>query len=312
LISQVLYEDMEGNIWIGTQTSGLNIYNPGTENFIHFSREPDYPFDFDFNHIHVALTGKEGYIWLLSQSSSGIVNFDKTTGTFIKYLPDKVDSMSWANRMSTLYEDRTGKLWVGTYKGLYVFDKETCTFINPGSLINVPDVLNSNIILSIFEDLTGIIWIGTYNGLYKLDIGKKLVEHFEHDKDDPHSLSSNTIRGLYDNPNDNKKSLLIVTRVGLNKLDKTSGVITCFNNQPDDDDPRSFAFNTAFDFMLDDNSILWTGTGFGAICYNLNTNPFLEYQIGPFDQDPYLYEAMTFLEDDQGNFWIGIDFRGLL
>ena len=152
LISQVLFEDKEGNIWVGTQTSGLNIYNPNTENFIHFSREPDFPFDFDFNHVHVALAGKDGDIWLLSQSSSGIVNFDQATGTFITYLPNRSDSMSWVNRMSTIHEDRTGKLWVGTYKGLFIFDKETRTFLNPESFINIPEELNSSVIKCFFED----------------------------------------------------------------------------------------------------------------------------------------------------------------
>lgn len=309
LISRILMEDDEGNIWIGTQASGMNIYNPNTETFTCFYKELEYHLGFDFNRVIVALTDKDGDIWLAAGSSGGINHFDKTTGTITPYWVNTEDSTSWMNRTSLIHEDRSGNLWVGTYKGLYLFDKETKTYLNPGSIIDVPEELNSSIINSFFEDQDGTLWIGAYPGLYKLNTKQNQVEHFTHDENDPHSLASNSINELFDNPNDKGKSLLIVTRIGINKLDKYTGRVTRFNNDPDDSKYR--AFNAMFDWLPDDNGILWAGSGFGAVRCNLNTNAFSEFQIRPFDQDTYVYEAMAFLEDKLGNLWIGTPYSGL-
>ncbi len=310
LISRVLMEDDDGNIWIGTQSSGMNIYNPNTETFTRFYREAEFQFDFDFNRLLVALTDKDGDIWLAAGFAGGITKVDLITGTLTQYWNNTDDSTSWMNRTSLIHEDKSGRLWVGTYKGLYLFNKETGTFLNMGSVIKVPEGLDNSVVKCIFEDQEGILWVGAYPGLYKINIEQNLVEHFIHDENDPHSLASNSIKVISDNPNDNGKSLLIVTRVGINKLDKTTGIVTRFNNDPDD--PKYRAFNAMFDWLPDDNGILWAGSGFGAVRCNLNNNPFSEFQIGPFDQKPYVYEAIAFLEDRQGNFWIGTDYSGLL
>ena len=90
LIWRILFEDFEGNLWISTKANGLNIYNPDTETFTRFHRNSDYLFDFDFNQIRLALHDKNGAIWLASQSTSGIINFDKTSGNFIIYRPTRI------------------------------------------------------------------------------------------------------------------------------------------------------------------------------------------------------------------------------
>ena len=310
LISQILMEDDEGNIWIGTQAGGMNIYNPNTETFTRFYREAEFQFDFDFNWVHVALCDKDGDIWLAAELSGGIINFNKSTGTITSYWLNTDDSTSWMNRVSLIHEDRTGKLWVGTYKGLYLFDKETGTFLNPGSVIKMPEVLSNIIINCIFEDREGILWIGTNTGLYKLNVENNTVEHFRYDENNPQSLCNDFIIKLYDNLGDDGKSLWIITPIRINKLDKSSGIFTRFINDPDD--PKSRVCNAMFDWLLDDNGILWAASGFGAVRCNLNTNPFSEFQIGPFGQDTYVYEAMVFLEDRKGNFWVGTDYSGLL
>ena len=310
LINKIMMEDEEGNIWIGTQANGMNIYNPNTETFTHFSREPEFQFDFDFNWINTALFDKEGEIWLAAELSGGINNFDKSTGTITSYWLSTDDSTSWINRISSIYEDRTGRLWVGSYKGLHIFDKSSRTYFDPASIVDIPDELNNCVVSSIFEDQEGTIWIGTDIGLFRLNTFQNIVDHFKHNENDPNSIASNVVHEVYDNPNDGGKSLLILTRIGINKLDKSSGQVTRFNNHPND--PKYQVFNAMFDWLLDDNGILWAGSGFGAIRCNLNTNPFSEFQLGPFDQETFLYEAMTFLEDRQGNFWIGTDYSGLL
>ncbi len=89
------------------------------------------------------------------------------------------------------------------------------------------------IINCIFEDQEGIFWIGTNIGLFKLDTFQNKVDHFKHHEKDPHSLASSDIKEVYDNPNDRGNSLLILTQIGINKLEKSTGRVTRFNNNPE-------------------------------------------------------------------------------
>lgn len=68
-------------------------------------------------------------------------------------------------RISALLEDRSQRLWVGTYGGLHLYDLDQDQFEAftkiPGDLRS----LSSDIIICLYEDRKGRLWIGTPNGL---------------------------------------------------------------------------------------------------------------------------------------------------
>jgi len=102
----------------------------------------------------------------------------------------------------------------------------------------------------------------------------------------------------------------VITRKGINKLDKLTGLITRYSDDPDD--PLNISFDAFFNEYLDDQGILWAATGFsGIVTYDLRSSPFTGFSIGPFDDDPYRYEATTFLHDREGYFWVGTGYGGL-
>jgi ligand-binding sensor domain-containing protein/AraC-like DNA-binding protein len=61
--------------------------------------------------------------------------------------------------ISTMYEDSSGRLWVGTIKGLYIYNKGKLSFYKGGK-----DRIYSSKILSIFEDRENNIYAGTSEG----------------------------------------------------------------------------------------------------------------------------------------------------
>ena len=56
-----------------------------------------------------------------------------------------------------------------------------------------PHSLSNNIVRTVYEDRTGTIWVGTMDGLNKLDRESRQFTHYQHDPDDPNSLSDNTV-----------------------------------------------------------------------------------------------------------------------
>ncbi|MGM0531537.1 MAG: response regulator, partial [Bacteroidota bacterium] len=65
------------------------------------------------------------------------------------------------NRVSTLKYDSDGHLWVGTYKGLYRFDKQDSALIDASQLLNNKQDFLCDIILSCEVDSLNRIWVGT-------------------------------------------------------------------------------------------------------------------------------------------------------
>jgi len=309
-ITSILFEDDQGNLWIGTQANGLNIYNPKTDSFQHFIHQREYPFEFDFNQVHLGLQDRDGYVWLASESGAGLICFDKESGLFETYINNEIDFLSWDNWFSSLYEDSKGNLWIGTYNGMFNFNRGNKTFIKLDSLVSLPEQMINQPVGDIFEDRNGVLWIGSYIGLIKFDVPENKIDLYRFDVKDPNTLSANRILAIYENPLDKGRSLWVITIRGINKFDKNTGLVTRYLSDPDNPENKSFA--AINDTYLEENGTLWAATGFaGGVRYNLNTSPFTEYSIGPFENDPYKYEATTFLHDRKGYLWVGTNFNGL-
>lgn len=66
------------------------------------------------------------------------------------------------NRVSTIFQDNKGFIWVGTYSGLHRYDGLNFQVYSTSS---DSTSINDNYIGSIFEDSQGELWIGTGNGV---------------------------------------------------------------------------------------------------------------------------------------------------
>ncbi|HEX2489000.1 MAG TPA: two-component regulator propeller domain-containing protein [Blastocatellia bacterium] len=84
---------------------------------------------------------------------------------FVVYRPDG-DRM--ASNIKALYEDRSGVVWVGTWRGLYRLEKAgdqaQLRFIELGMPASDPRI---HIVRNILEDRQGALWLTTDSGLYR-------------------------------------------------------------------------------------------------------------------------------------------------
>ncbi|NEW83927.1 MAG: hypothetical protein GZ094_16385 [Mariniphaga sp.] len=69
------------------------------------------------------------------------------------------------NFVQAITADQTGKIWIGTKKGISVFDGTSWTSFTMDA------GLNSNNIQCIAADKTGVVWFGTYNGVISYENG---------------------------------------------------------------------------------------------------------------------------------------------
>ena len=80
--------------------------------------------------------------------------------------------------VNSLLQDGSGKLWLGTDKGLIVYDsagRNKKVFVHD---ISDTTSLSGNYVNSIVEDRSGTIWIGTDNGLNSYDHQSQKFTHY--------------------------------------------------------------------------------------------------------------------------------------
>jgi ligand-binding sensor domain-containing protein len=273
------------------------------------------------------LQDKRGFMWFSSED--GLNKYDGYTFTVIRNDPGNTNSLSH-NTISFLYEDRLGRLWVGTNNGgLNRYDPDTESFIryryDPGD----PYSLSNDIILTICEDHTGALWIGTSNGLNKLvtetdaHTQQGIFTRYYSHSDDTKSLNNNTITALR---LDDRGNLLIGTASGLNVIKKNdlslpaSEKVT-FYDLPEvvvrahpelNTDPVNVIFT-------DNDSVIWIGMNTGLYkLFNASGNRedtfdrVIRYSHDQKNNRSLSHDQVfAIFEERSGAFWIGTNGGGL-
>jgi ligand-binding sensor domain-containing protein/signal transduction histidine kinase len=110
------------------------------------------------NVITAILQTTEGYLWI--GTPRGLARFDGVR--FVTVTPPG-DTQSASLSVTTLYEDGTGRLWVGTQgDGLLCYHNgELKSFTGAGTSLD-------RVVNSIAEDASGSLWLGTPSGLFCL------------------------------------------------------------------------------------------------------------------------------------------------
>ena len=207
-------QDRDGLIWIGSQGSGLYRYD-GYE-VVGFQAGPGSISD---DNVLALLEDSEGIIWLAT--ARGLTSYDKTTATFTVHIHDPDDPTSLpANAfnvgLQSLYEDRTGRLWIGTRGGLCRYDRARGGFVRHTS----PGEQPGHDVFAITEDRQGSLWLGTTTGLCRVGAGRKEDVCFAHDPTDPDSLDQGGVVSLLES---RSGELWVGTPSGLRRFDGARG-----------------------------------------------------------------------------------------
>ncbi len=151
-----IYEDRDSNLWIGTYR-GLNLWNSKTGSFTRYFINPGDSSITGQNAITAILLDKTGKLWL-GMWLGGVNLFNRESNKFKNYLE--------GTKVSCLYEDADGVLWLGGNDGLYKFDRRADAFIrykDSSSLFEIPDVSH------MVEDDQKYLWLQTSDGMMSLN-----------------------------------------------------------------------------------------------------------------------------------------------
>lgn len=301
-----LFEDKSGLLWIGNDI-GVSVYNPNKDYF-NVSNSDLFPGETDVS--VTALYNDDEYLWL-GTDYFGVAGLNKKTGDTIKIFNqyNKPTSLS-NNGVQSLTKDRNGNLWIGTLQGLNFIKKSNVDALSIGRSYT-GEVLNtfksdnetnalspSSNIFSLLEDEENQLWIATGKGLFCLNLlNNTIISKFDSSRNKRNFLSDNIIRCLYI---DKKNQILIGTENGFNILNKKTGAITKFYNNPSDQ--NSLSSNRIASIYQTDDSVYWIGTNGGGLNSFDIKNSFLKrYTV----QNGLPNNVInTIVDDNSGNLWL--------
>jgi len=120
----VLHEDKQGNLWVGTTDEGLNKIEVKTGKIITFQNNKEDSISFWGRKVSSILQDRKGTIWV---GGFGLNKYIPADETFVHYT--KADGLA-DNEVMGILEDKSGKLWISTKNGLSRFDPQTQCFQN--------------------------------------------------------------------------------------------------------------------------------------------------------------------------------------
>jgi len=172
-----IHEADDGSIWVGTNTGGLNHYDPASGRFRNFAHNPADPASIVDNSISGIAQGPAGFIWVATRH--GLSRLNRETGKFDHFRQDSGSTTSLSsNWISALHLGESGNLWISTIGGgvnRWNPDSQDFTHFDLAKLTNgTPE---RNHVLAIHEDRDGTLWSGTREGLVRLAPQAGLAEY---------------------------------------------------------------------------------------------------------------------------------------
>jgi signal transduction histidine kinase/streptogramin lyase len=294
-------EDEDGNLVVGTLAEGLFLFDDkGNVTRITSKEGLSYP-----NSVLSLHADKEGSLWVgldggglnrvkrqifqtlnesIGLTVQSVVEDDRgglwfSSNHEIDQLKNEILYRFPMNRyyVRPLLVDKTGKIWAGTYVGLFRYENNLFQRARTETI--------SWEVSALHEDRAGQLWIGTQIGLVRWNESAWKI-FTTSDK-----LSSNLIRAIAD---DAAGNLWIGTeRGGLNLF--RDGKFTAFQQT------NGFPSDNISSLYADNDGVLWVGT-FGSGLVRFRDGKWTHYTT----REGLISNGIDYIiEDDQGCLWIG-------
>ncbi len=156
-------ETPDGELMIETQSGTMHQYHPELESFLVVQKDSVNLNEAKVSTVGALLQESSGIVWTGGLGKgTGLKRVDTKTGqtTVLKHNPADPSSLS-DDKVYSIFRDRSGNLWVGTYNGLDKLDERTGKFFHYKHDPKNPNSLPDNWVWPIYEDSRGNLWIGT-------------------------------------------------------------------------------------------------------------------------------------------------------
>lgn len=283
--------DREGHIWMGSERTGVMVYDTIKRTFIKHFTPDKAPF---YNRINRILIDKNNTVWMLAKAN-GVVVYSPGSDNFIHVTKNPLIERSLSgNNCTSILQDNTGIIWVGSTGDLNKYDPSKIKFRHIYSNPFSPLSLSDNMVRGIYEDHEKKLWIGTDGGVvHILDRQKMQLEKIEIRLKE---TNQHIVPVYFMELNDN--IMLIGSSVGLLEYNRSKKTFGYF--KPVEKITKSKQVRQV---LRDGDNLYFLHSGM-LFVHNLKTGITKDYnQYGP---TPAVRNGTVIYLDTQKRLWIGV------
>ena len=289
---ELVYEDKSGMIWLGSR-GGLTKYNPRKGVFTAIRYDPSTPAS--LSNDTITAISADLYNEVLVGTFQGLNRVDRFTNEVERIVPEEEELKGLTSRISGFIQDREGILWIGTYQGLYSYDRTSMLFFKE----TAEGVLNDSSTIYTMAHGDDAIWLGTEAGLLKIDLsGERQHLHFPLQFTDPET----------------KIGSLLVDRLNQVWIQTGEGLY-CFKLQENElqkvigtgGTTHSLVLNPVEPMVEDKDGFIWHGSfGNGVFKIDPETLGYKHFVHNPADPASIAENSINCIfEDRSGTMWFG-------
>ncbi|MFN8205998.1 MAG: two-component regulator propeller domain-containing protein [Bacteroidales bacterium] len=304
-----LLEDSTGNIWVCTYGGGLNLFDEKNDKFIIYTAPVDRSSGLVSNLTRAIQEKRKGELWIGTEY--GLTIWNKNRNTFSNHQHEMVIENTLSdNRLRSIFTDHKGIVWIASESGV---DKviEQHNFKIYKHRINDPSSFPEGIVRTILEDREGMLWIGLIDqGLVKYNPKTGKYIRYLHEKS-----NSGTISGIHVTSSfqDSQGTLWFGEwDTGLNRYDAKTGKFTLVASGYG---PGQILTDNRIQCIREARpGILWIASENGVTrldTRNMKTSYLLHDPANPNSLSGNSIQSNAFLQDKEGNLWIGTWSEGL-
>ena len=287
-----LLEDHDGNIWIGTTKVSIDSAQKTGRSSVMIGSTVSTIRVSCHSHKTVVVTSGSGTFGRAHR-------LNPETQRITAYRHDENDPGSISSDdVRTIYEDAEKRLWIGTGRGLNLFDRIDGRFQRYQRDGGNPQSLKDDSVMVIYQDQGGLLWVGTrFGGASRWNPRSWSFGHYYRDW-----LDGAYVMSFAD---DEQGDLWIGTLgSGLSRLNLSTGARSPIDEVASN--PTALADARIMSLLYDRVGQLWIGTMSGGLS-RLGTDNVIETFRSDSDDDATIAAdgIMSLYEDSFGGVWIG-------
>lgn len=291
------------HIWLGTETGGINKFNPRRLFMRNYRHNKENPFSISRNPVNAIYEDAYGYLWV-GTVEGGLNRKERGSDRFTHYTCNQ-GGLSH-NSVSALAADPKNRLWVGTWGGginlldlkspqhvLEVISSQT----TGGSTIDFIGALA-------YDAINNAMWVGTNQGLFYYDLNTRRLSSPLPGK------AAEKIHGCIGSIIDKEGKLWMGCLEGVYIIDlhtrSSKGEFRYRHLNYKLDDPQSRLIEKITCFYESKDGTLWLGSnGYGIYQRTVDAQGKEQFTSFSTAQGLPNNSVRGILEDSNGNLWIG-------